>query len=267
MNRILALAGVVALTSAAFAQNISQINLINGPAGGTGVIAGTDLSRIEAPGSQFGAGAQTSVGNVVADDFSVGAGGFLATSLRFYMYQTAPAGAPFASPTISSISYAIVNSLSAGAATAPTLAQATATATWWDPNARGGVYRQDTTSTSNDQRRIQQIDIDIPDQILAAGTYWLMWNAAGSSTSGPWQPHIPQSLGGSGLAGAAGNALQFTATGVAGAPGWAQNFIAAGSTVGTDLPFTIVGEPVPEPMTMTVLALGAVAALRRKRKA
>lgn len=267
MNRILALAGVAALASAAFAQNISQTNLINGPALGTGAIAGADLSRIEAPGSQFGAGAQTTVGNVVADDFTVGAGGFLVTSLRFFMYQTAPAGAPFASPTISSISYAIVTSLSAGAATAPTLTQVTATTTWWDPNGRGGVYRQNTVSTSGDLRRIQQVEIDIPDQILAAGTYWLMWNAAGSSTSGPWQPHIPQSLAGSGLAGAGQNALQFTATAVAGGPGWAPNVIAAASTVGTDFPFTIVGEPVPEPMTMTVLALGAVAALRRKRKA
>lgn len=267
MNRILALAGVAALASAAFAQNISQTNLINGPAGGTGAIAGADLSRIEAPGTQFGAGAQTSAGNVVADDFTVGAGGFLVTSLRFYMYQTSLSTSPFTSPTISSISYAIVNSLSAGAATAPTLTQVTATTTWWDPNGRGGVYRQDSVSTSNDQRRIQQIEIDIPDQILAAGTYWLMWNAAGSGTSGPWQPHIPQSLAGSGLAGAAQNALQFTATAVSGGPGWTPNLIAAASTVGTDFPFTIVGEPVPEPMTMTVLALGAVAALRRKRKA
>lgn len=232
---------LVAGSVVAFAD-INHANLINIAGGGTAGIAGADLSSLETGETTFGYGAQTTAVNIMADDFTVGAGGFNVTAIQFYMYQT---GAT--TPTITSVEWAI------GGAATTTLTSTAATSTWWAPNGVG-VYRV-SGSTTDPNRRIQLVTVDVADFFLAAGTHFLSWSATGSASfSGPWQPHNPTSL------------AAFGQNGMQSIGGGAFAPVFADGVVGADLPFTIVGEAVPEPTTMAVLGLGAAALLRRKFK-
>jgi hypothetical protein len=239
--KILAVALVVsALTPAAFAQ-WTQNNLVNIPGGGTGAIAGSDLSSLETGETIFGYGSAESAAVRIADDFTVGAGGWNVTGLRFYLYQT---GATATS--ITGINWAID--------TLPTLTLNSAAPTsvnWWSPNGVG-VYRV-SASTTDPNRRVQEVFLDVPDFFLGAGTYWLSYSTAGSTAfSGPWAPPIPTSQAVNGL-----NAQQ-SLSGAAYAP-------VVNGTTGANLPFVIEAQPVPEPASMAALGLGALALIRRRR--
>jgi len=241
--RLIISALAVATVGVASANLGNGLNIVNGPGGMTN---GGDRSFLETTPVEgtFGYGAQTTSNNVVADDFTVGSGGFIVQSLCFIMYQTGATA-----PTINGLSWAIdVNPTT-------TLTASTPTVSWYNPGAAAGVFRVTNTDTTSTNRRIQLIEVDVPDFTLAAGTYWLSWNAAGTLASGPWQPHIPTSMAANGQ-----NARQSIANAA-----FNQVFVDTASTTGADLPFLVKGQAVPEPASMAALGLGALALIRRRK--
>jgi len=160
------------------------------PAGGcslpSGCPAGGQRSPLQdtAQGlNTFGFGAQVTASNTVADDFTL-TGTTDLTTISFYMYQTGAAAT-----TITGVTVRLHSSLIAGSTPTSNVLQGPLT---------GGVVSFEATptfralqATADCTRRIQQIDVDVSAwPPLAAGTYWLSWNATGTLASGPWQPPI-----------------------------------------------------------------------------
>jgi|GEM_PF-6688033 len=234
--KLVTILGIAAMSAVSFGQLWDQGDLVNVAGGGTGAIAGADLSQLETGETIFGFGAQTTANNVMADDFTVGAGGWNITALRFYTYQTGATA-----PSITGVSWAIDSDLTS------TVVNSTPFNVSFT-----NVFRVTSGDTTSNNRRIQQVDVTGLNINLAAGSYFLKWNFAGSGTSGPWAPPLPTSNGVFGL-----NAQQSIAN-AAFAPG-------VNGAGGADGAFQIYGEAVPEPATMGLLALGAAFVARRRK--
>jgi PEP-CTERM motif len=233
-------AAIVALSIGAAQSLQAQVLYNNGP-----VVDGSGLSAIRAGGTTFGFGAQSGVPNRVADDFSVGAGGWNVTKLSFFSYQT---GAT--SFTFTGLSWSIV----AGDVNAGTIV-----ASGSDTPTNGGLlgYRVTSTTLTNTSRPIFQLDMDVPDFAIGGGNYWLRWSMTGSLASGPWQPPTSD--------GAVGNAVQSLSNGTF------TSRLDDGDGLGVELPFLIHGTTttVPEPSTWTMMAAGGLALVgisRRRRR-
>ncbi|MFM9872536.1 MAG: PEP-CTERM sorting domain-containing protein [Fimbriimonadaceae bacterium] len=235
----IAILALAAIGQSAFAVTLwDQSNVVNVAGGGTGAIAGSDLSQLVLPETLFGWGAQTTANNVIADDFTVGAGGWNVTGLSFWTYQTGATA-----PSITSVSYAIDSTLTSTAVTA-----STATVSFTN------VYRVANGVTSDANRRLQRVDVTGLNLNLAAGTYYLKFNFAGTLASGPWAVALPSANAIYGK-----NAQQSIANAAFG-----QAFV-DGATTGGDAAFQIQGQAVPEPATMGLLALGAAFVARRRK--
>jgi hypothetical protein len=235
LNKSLIVLGLVAAFGSAHADQLYS----NGAA-----VAGIPpLSVIRAGGSLLGAGAQGSIPNLVADDFAVAGPGWNVESLSFFSYQSFAGGAY----TFTGVSWSIVS----GDVTSGTvIASGTGTAV------NGGLagYRVTSTTLTNTDRAIFQIDVDVPDFNLAAGNYWLRWGLTGTLASGPWQPPTAD--------GAVGNGAQSLSNGPF-AP-----VVDAGDGLGVEFPFLVHGSVVPEPGTWALMLAGglAVAGLARRRR-
>lgn len=215
--------------------------MANNPGAGPG---GSDMSNLETNETTFGFGSQIVNNNSMADDFTVGAGGWTITGLRFYAYQTGET-----TPTINAVNFAIDSDL-----TNLTLAPASSVSATFT-----NIYRAVAGDFTSTNRRIQQVDVTGLNINLAAGTYWLKWSLGGTGASGPWTPHIPGSLatyGNNGQQSIGGGAFAaiFSDTG------------AVPPVLGADLPFQIYGQAVPEPATMSLLAVAAAGIAARRRK-
>jgi len=199
------------------------------------------ISVIRTGGTLFGAGAQASIPNLVADNFTVGGPGWNVESLTFYGYQSFAASAF----TFTGATWSVVS----GDVTSGTVvASGTASVT------NGGLvgYRVTPTTLTNTDRAIFAVQADVPDFNLAPGSYWLRWGLSGTLASGPWQPPTAD--------GVVGDAAQSLANGAF------ATLVDAGDGLGVELPFTIQGSVVPEPSTYAMLLAGAAAVLSITRR-
>ena len=231
-KHLIALGLLVAFGSA---QAIDLFN--NGAA-----VAGTPaISVIRTGGTLLGAGAQGSVPNSVADNFTVGGPGWNVQSLSFFSYQTGAASAY----TFTGLNWSIVSGdVTAGAVVASGGGALT----------NGGLqgYRVSSTTLTDTNRAIFRLNVDVTDFNLAAGNYWLRWGITGSLASGPWQPPTAN--------GAIGNGQQ-SLTGAAFA-----GVVDAGDGLGVEFPFIIAGTVVPEPGTWALMMAGGLAVVGAARR-
>lgn len=211
----------------------------NGP-----VVDANGLSILQPPNSTLGLGVQVGNGNSIADDFTVGGAGWTVQSLSFYAYQTNAVSNGFTSATWSIVS---------GDVNSGTVVASGSTAV-----TDGGLegYRVTPTTLTSTARAIYELQVDVADFNLAAGSYWLRWSLVGNpGFSGPWQPTTAD--------GALGNLHQSVTAGPFNP--WAD----AGSGLGHEAPFTLHGvAAVPEPGTYALMLLGlaGLGAVARRRR-
>jgi len=177
-----------------------------------------DDSRLNTGETTFGFGHAVSANIRVADDFTIPPGEqWQIDGITFFAYQT---GAT--TPTVNAVNYNIWS----GAA--PPNGAIIFNSTAYCGAAFTGIRRTNSTATCAGDRVIQQVCAGGVPTCLPAGQYWIDWQTAGSSTSGPWVPPLTCIPGAS-----TGNAIQFTST------GWAA--ITNGTSGPCGLPFIING--------------------------
>jgi MYXO-CTERM domain-containing protein len=206
----------------------------NGPVS-DGVNGANPISQLIAPNSTFGAGAQTTATNAVAEDFVVGAGGWNVNQLTFFMYQTGATAFSF-----TGLNYQITTN------NADPIAWTAGAAN----NGGFAAYRVLSTTPADTNRPIFAIQVPV-NISLSPGNYFLRWQASGSLASGPWQPPVAPFV--------AGNATQSITAGAF------LPLIDAGSTLNMELPFKIDGTVAPAPGSLGLLGLGGLIAARRRR--
>ncbi|MER2599848.1 MAG: S8 family serine peptidase [Caldilineales bacterium] len=155
--------------------------LVTHPGGGAG---GADESRLQGTSlgmTTLGFGDQVSAGNWVADDFTVtDASGWTVNSATFFHYQTGST----TTSTITGMNWVLYNGdPSAGGA-------AIASGNTMMSTAWSNIYRTSDTTVGNTQRPIMASVVDMGGLFLPSGSYWLVWQANGSLSSGPWAPPI-----------------------------------------------------------------------------
>ena len=205
---------------------------------------GRSVLNTAAGDQSFGASANSAF--VVAEDFTVGDGGWRVASIDFFGYQTGAAGFTFTTATWSVVS---------GALNVGTVVASGTTAVLDGGTVGHRVLDTDLGATN---RAIKRIHTDMADFDLAEGNYWLTWSLAGTSSSGPF---VPPSVN------AAGNAQQRPSSGTTFNP-----FVMTGSNRAVALPFTINGSTaatVAEPSSAALVLLagaGLRAGQRRQRR-
>ena len=229
---------LVALGLLAAFGSAQAIDLFNNGA----AVAGTPaISDIRTGGSLFGAGAQGSTPNLVADNFAVGGPGWNVQSLSFFSYQSFAASAY----TFTGLNWSIV---SGDVTTGAVVASGGGTLT------NGGLqgYRVTPTTLTNTDRAIFRLNVDVTDFNLAAGNYWMRWGITGSLASGPWQPPTAN--------GAFGNGQQSLSNAAF------AGVVDAGDGLGVEFPFIIAGSVVPEPSTWALMIAGGLAVVGAARR-
>ncbi len=145
--------------------------------------------------NSLGSGAQKSANNSMADDFTL-AEEYDITSIDVYAYQTGATP-----PSVNAIYLRIWEGDPSGSGTV----------VWGDLTTNimsaavfENVYRASETAPTDTSRAIQKVTANTTGLTLDAGTYWVEYTFAGTSSSGPWVP--PISILGQATT---GNALQF----------------------------------------------------------
>ena len=219
--------------------------LITTPGGGFG---GADVSELQTllGGNVLGYGHQFSAGFRIADDFTVGAGGWHIDAVIFYAYQTG-GGIP---STITSVNMNIWDGRP-GDGGEVVVGTGTMASTSWS-----GIYRATDADPLGNSRAImaQVVTVNVD---LAPGTYWFDWQSDGSASSGPWAP--PVTFDG---AGGSGNGLQSLDNGGT----WNPVIDSGTGAWPDDFPFIVDGRVIPGPAGLMLFAVGGLVATRRRRK-
>ena len=209
--------------------------LITHPGGGSG---GADASAVQTDlgMNTYGFGHQWQLGYSVADDFSVGAGGWTIDSILFYAYQTNSGN----NSTITGVYVQIWDGPpdGGGAVVWGDLVTNRMAGTGWS-----GIYRVLDTDLMGTARPIMENDATVG-TFLPEGDYWIEWASDGTLSSGPWAPPI-SILGQT----STGNAKQ----NLAGA--W-QELLDTGTSAPQGLPFLIHGIPTPGVLPLLLLGIG-----------
>ena len=154
--------------------------LVNGPNMGFG---GADASILEtALGMNlFGFGHQIVLTRTIADDFTIPAGqSWTVDSVTFYAYETT---SPITS-TITAYNYTVYDGPPNDGGNVVFSGNTLLNSSW------SGIYRVLDYEIQATNRPIMANTVDFGGLTLAAGTYWLEWQAEGSLGSGPWAPPI-----------------------------------------------------------------------------
>jgi hypothetical protein len=302
LKRSILLVALATVASAAFAQNlfsnqsasVNQVALFSSSTAlnGSAAPAGGFYSELQTDGAPApNTIANTSAGFSVhtigptgtnfrlADDFAVTGPGWNVTGVKVYAYAT---GTALATNWLTGGNLRIWNGrpgestssviFDSGALTSSQIGHSN---TFTTNAGTGNHYRifnsSPGTSAPGSTRSIREFTFNL-NLNLGAGTYWIDYQLerlVGTTYSTVFNPSTTHQ-GVRGVAGA--NALQFNGTAWvsaidAGIIVPANTTPAAGSAdVAQEIPFVLTGQPVPEPMTMAVLALGALAARRKKNK-
>lgn len=248
---LLAVAGVAA-TAMGRPELFNNGPMITNPGGGFG---GANVSMCPLSFNTAGfASVAAGFASKVGDDFTVPAGGWTVNSITTYAYMTST----YPNPPVSPITGALVEiwngAPNAGGAVIHS-SNAIVTNNW------SGIYRvfNGAANLTNTQRPVMAVEVSFPNINLAAGSYWVTYGFTGLSPT----------------AGTTGFSPLVTVLDGAGAPvhtnGNGVNFFTGAWTIttgGTPLqgvayPFVVNG--VPAPGTLALLALGGLAAARRRR--
>lgn len=222
LTTTLAVTGLIA-SSAAGATFFNSGGIANG-AGNPPDGPGVSILDTTAGDTVFGFGASAATGTRVADDFTVGAGGWKINGFELFTYQTG-------STTTSTITAATVRIWDGPPDLTP--ADTGAKVVYGDDvtnrlasSVFSGVYRVTSTTLGDTTRPMMRTTVSTP-TTLPAGTYWVDYQFAGSLASGPWAPPVT-------VAPVAGNAQQLT--------GGAWTAVTDNS-VPRALPFKVLGDP------------------------
>lgn len=224
---------------------------INSP-GGMTAPAGADRSHLTTGATIFGTGHSIAAVSI-AEDFTL-ANPSTINSLTFYGYLTG-ATAPGATFLAAQIWNGAPNVGGSAVVWGDLTTNILTTNQFMAGPSALGVYRTtgiaDTTSVN---RRLQEVIASGLNVNLPAGSYWIQWGTTGISFTPPMiDPANPDSL-------APGqNGLQFSVTTGA----WTAT-VDGTTPVGFD--FLIEGTAIPEPGTLSLLAIGAVVGMLRRRK-
>ncbi len=170
--------------------------LVTGPGAGAG---GADVSALQtALGmNTYGFGAQYTIPNRMADDFTV-LSDWTVDSFTFFSYQTGSTTASTFTGVYVQIWDAAPNG--GGAVIWGDMVTNRMSSTVWS-----NIYRVLDTNLLDVNRPVMEVVADTPGLVLPAGTYWVDFAFTGTLGSGPWMP--PISILGTTTT---GNALQWT---------------------------------------------------------
>lgn len=211
--------------------------------------AGTTWSECQSVGGVTNANAGFNILNTtyrIADDFTVGGAGWNVTSFTFFGYQTGST----TTSSFTNLFFEVWDGRPGDAGASVIFGDQTTNRL--SSSNFANIYRifNATTGTTRPvMANVANVNLN-----LGPGTYWVSFSALGSLASGPWAPPVTP-LGQ--LQKAGSNSRQWTGA------AWADITDAGGAQ---DIAFQINGAPVPEPASMAVLGLGALALLRRRRR-